>query len=78
MLSNARVVLIRPHYAGNLGAVARVMCNFGLTQLTMVEPFADPRSDEARRLATHGEHLLDSAAIVPTFPTVGGKDRIVA
>ena len=51
MLSNARVVLVRPHYPGNLGAVARVMCNFGLDQLTLVTPFADPRSEEARRSA---------------------------
>jgi tRNA/rRNA methyltransferase len=63
MLSNARVVLVRPHYPGNLGAVARVMCNFGLDQLALVTPYADPRSEEARRLSTHGEHILDSATI---------------
>jgi len=45
MLNNARVVLVRTHYPGNLGAVARAMCNFGLNQLTVVEPFADPRSE---------------------------------
>ncbi len=67
MLSNARVVLVRPHFAGNLGAVARVMCNFGLNQLTLVNPFADPRAEEARRLATHGEHLLESARVVESL-----------
>ncbi len=67
MLSNARVVLVRPHYPGNLGAVARAMCNFGLQQLTLVEPFADPKSQEARRLSTHGEHVLESARIVATL-----------
>lgn len=67
MLSNARVVLVRPHYPGNLGAVARVMCNFGLYQLTLVEPFADPKAEEARRLATHGEHVLESAVVVPSL-----------
>ena len=67
MLANARVVLVRPHYPGNLGAVARAMCNFGLSQLTLVEPFADPKSEEARRLSTHGEHILESAVIVPTL-----------
>jgi tRNA/rRNA methyltransferase len=67
MLGNARVVLVRPHYAGNLGAVARVMRNFGFRQLTLVAPFADPRAEEARRLATHGEPVLASATVVPTF-----------
>ncbi|HKA07427.1 MAG TPA: RNA methyltransferase [Gemmataceae bacterium] len=67
MLSNARVVLVRPHYAGNIGAVARVMCNFGVGRLILVRPFADPRSDEARRLSTHGEHILDSATISSTL-----------
>lgn len=67
MLTNARVVLVRPHFAGNLGAVARVMCNFGLDQLTLVRPFADPKSEEARRLATHGGHLLETARVVETL-----------
>jgi tRNA/rRNA methyltransferase len=67
MLSNTRVVLVRPHYAGNIGAVARVMCNFGLHQLTLVAPYADPNAEEARRLATHGEPVLESATIVETL-----------
>src|SRR5262245_34790695 len=77
MLSNARVVLVRPHYAGNLGAVARVMRNFGLTQLTLVAPFADLRSEEARRLATHGEPVLDSAVVVQTLDEAVADCRLV-
>jgi tRNA/rRNA methyltransferase len=77
MLSNARVVLIRPHYAGNIGAVARVMCNFGLDQLTLVTPYADPRCEEARRLSTHGEHLLKSAAVVATLDEAVADCRVV-
>jgi tRNA/rRNA methyltransferase len=77
MLSNARVVLVRPHYAGNVGAVARVMRNFGQTQLTLVAPFADPRSEEARRMATHGEQLLEAAAIVPTLDDAVADCRTV-
>ncbi len=67
MIANARVVLVRPHYAGNVGSVARVMKNFGLTSLTLVAPYADHLSDEARRLATHGESLLTDARIVDTM-----------
>ena len=77
MLSNARVVLVRPHYPGNLGSVARAMCNFGLDQLTLVEPFADPKSEEARRLATHGEPVLESAVIVSTLDEAVADCRVV-
>lgn len=77
MLANARVVLVRPHYPGNLGSVARAMCNFGLNQLTLVDPFADPKSEEARRLSTHGEHVLDSAVIVPTLDEAVADCRVV-
>lgn len=77
MLANARVVLVRPHYPGNLGAVARALCNFGPHQLTLVEPFADPRSEEARRLATHGEHILESAVTVPTLDEAVADCRVV-
>ncbi|HEX3149905.1 MAG TPA: RNA methyltransferase [Gemmataceae bacterium] len=77
MLTNARVVLVRPHYSGNLGSVARAMCNFGLNQLTLVEPFADPRSEEARRLATHGEHLLESALTVLSLEDAVADCRVV-
>ena len=77
MLANARVVLVRPHYAGNVGAVARVLRNFGLSQLTLVAPFADWRSAEARRLSTRGEPVLDAAHIVETLDEAVADCRVV-
>lgn len=65
LLSHCRIVLVKPHYAGNLGSVARSMCNFGLRDLVLVAPYTFPANPEARRLATHGEGVLDSARIVP-------------
>jgi tRNA/rRNA methyltransferase len=65
LLSRCRIVLVRPHYAGNLGATARVMRNFGLHDLVLVAPSASPQDLEARRLATHGLNVLDAARIVP-------------
>lgn len=67
MLSNCRVVLIRPHYSGNLGSTARVMRNFGLTDLVLVEPYARINDPEAVRLATHGLSILTSARTVSTL-----------
>src|SRR4051812_28284011 len=62
-----RVVLVRPQIAANVGAVARAMRNFGLSDLVLVAPKADPADPDARRLATHGEDILDRARVVPDF-----------
>lgn len=64
-LSRCRIVLVRPHYAGNLGAIARVMRNFGLTDLVLVAPYASTSDLEARRMARDGLSILDSARVVP-------------
>jgi tRNA/rRNA methyltransferase len=66
-LTTCRVVLVRPQIAANLGSVARAMRNFGLTDLLLVSPKADPADREARRLATHGESILDRARVLPEF-----------
>src|SRR5450432_1950262 len=64
-LASCRIVLVRPHYAGNLGATARVMRNFGLSDLVLVAPYCFTTDLEARRMATHGLAVLDAARIVP-------------
>ncbi len=63
-LEHCRVVLIETHYSGNLGAAARVMCNFGLRELVLVSPVADRNDRDARRMSTHGEAILNDARIV--------------
>ena len=63
-LSRCRVVLVRTHYAGNIGSAARAMRNFGLSELVLVDPLASPLAHEARQLATHGVGVLDSARVV--------------
>lgn len=67
MKPDLRVVLVRPHFPGNLGSVARVMHNFGWSRLILVDPVADPSDKEARRLSTHGEFILESARFVPNL-----------
>lgn len=64
MNPRCRVVLVEPRIAANLGATARVMRNFGLDDLVLVNPEADPADREARRLSTQGEQILDRARIV--------------
>src|SRR5690348_7113768 len=64
-MRNCRVVLVRPETDANLGAVARVMRNLGLSELVLVAPQADPQDRRARLLATHSEEILDRCHIVP-------------
>jgi tRNA/rRNA methyltransferase len=64
---NCRVVLVRPQFAANVGAAARVMRNMGLSDLVLVAPEADPSDPEARRLSTHGEDVLQRCRIVADF-----------
>jgi tRNA/rRNA methyltransferase len=66
--SALRVVLVRPHYAGNIGSVARLMANFGHRDLVLVDPVASVVDHDARRLATHGVSILDSTRIVANLP----------
>jgi tRNA/rRNA methyltransferase len=61
---NCRVVLVRPEIAANVGAAARAMRNFGLSELVLVAPVADPWDERARQLATHGEEILDRCRVV--------------
>ncbi|MBI3407163.1 MAG: RNA methyltransferase [Planctomycetes bacterium] len=63
-LTHCRVVLVEPMYPGNIGATARCMRNFGLDDLALVSPQADPLDREACRMATHGEDILRRARVV--------------
>jgi tRNA/rRNA methyltransferase len=83
---NVLLVLDRPQSADNLGAVARVMKNFGLARLSVVAPpswAGPPRSGgpgtaredvlrRARRLARKAGDVLDGAGIHPDLRTALG------
>lgn len=66
-LAQCRVVLVRTHYAGNLGSAARVLRNFGLRQLVLVDPIADKWAMDAVMMAMGGRDVLEAATIVPTL-----------
>lgn len=59
---NLCVVLVESQGAFNLGAVARVMMNFGFSQLRLVNPQVDPLAADARRGALSALPLLETAA----------------
>lgn len=55
------VILYRPESAGNVGAVARVMKNFGFSQLYLITPQCDAKDDVAVQRARHAHKILGSA-----------------
>ncbi|MFP4545734.1 MAG: RNA methyltransferase, partial [Methanomassiliicoccales archaeon] len=71
-----RVVLVGPKIEGNVGAVARVMGNFGFQELYLVDPC--PMGDEARRRAKHAGEVLENAAVVDSLEeAVTGASLVV-
>jgi tRNA/rRNA methyltransferase len=67
-LANIRIVLVRPKFADNIGAVARAMANTGINELVLVAPRQDPLSREARRLSARAEPILHAARTVQRLP----------
>lgn len=60
LLAEVHVVLLRPRWASNLGAVARAMKNFGLRRLTLVDSRIGAWAD-AWRLAVQAGDVLAAA-----------------
>ncbi|AFY32706.1 RNA methyltransferase [Calothrix sp. PCC 7507] len=78
-LAGLRIVLVEPAGPINVGAIARVMKNFGLNQLVLVNPQCDPLSMEALIMAVHAKEILGSAVVVATLPeALQGCVRIMA
>jgi tRNA/rRNA methyltransferase len=57
------VVLVEPQLGENIGAAARAMANFGLSQLRLVKPRQGWPNDKARMMATGASRLLDGACL---------------
>jgi tRNA/rRNA methyltransferase len=68
LLAAIRIVLVEPQGPLNLGAIARVAKNMGLTQLVLVDPHCSPTDPQALQMAVHAAELLHRAEIVSTLP----------
>ncbi len=78
-LNHIRIVLVEPAGALNIGSIARVMKNMGLTQLVLVNPQCEVDGEEATRMAVHAIDLLQAARIVPDLPAaLQGCTRVIA
>jgi tRNA/rRNA methyltransferase len=78
-LKQIRIVLVEPLGALNVGSVARVMKNMGLSRLVLVNPQCDPWGEEAQRMAVHAQDVLAAAIQVDTVPdALVGCQRAIA
>ncbi len=84
-LENIRVVLVGSQEPMNVGAAARAMQNFGMTDLWLVAPeprvqqdlALHPQGSLAYRLAVRAEEILDNLKVVQTLREATAEARLV-
>ena len=69
------IILVEPITPGNIGAVARVMKNFGFEKLVLVNPKCNHLSQEAIDRASHAKDVIKNAIVVKKIPKM---DYLVA
>lgn len=60
-MKNWVVILVSPKGALNVGSIARLMGNFGLRELRLVDPRFDRMSQDCKQMAMHDHHLVKNA-----------------
>ena len=61
------VAVVEPRYQINLGYIARVLRNFGMDRLYLVNPRCDYRGKQAIKYSKHAHMLLESARITKSI-----------
>lgn len=73
---NFRIVLVEPLYSGNIGSTARVIKNFGFSELVLLNP-CDIDKD-ARIMSVHAYGVIEDALIATTIEeAVEGSNLII-
>ena len=73
------IILDRPQLAENIGAVARVMANFGLAELRLVAPRDGWPQERAWASASGANWPLDEAKVYPTVAeAIGDLNHVLA
>lgn len=60
---NIVFILVRPNFLGNIGSTARVMKNFGFSQLRLVNPPRNYLDADARKMAVDAFDVLKGAKV---------------
>lgn len=70
------IILVSPKGALNVGGIARLMKNFGLSDLRIVEPRCRLDSLECKQMAMHGWPIVEAAKIFPSLTEAQSDRRI--
>ena len=57
------ICLMSPENSGNIGAIARVMANFGVKELIIINPKAQHLNKEALDRSSHAKQILKTAEV---------------
>jgi tRNA/rRNA methyltransferase len=71
------VILSRPQLGENIGAAARAMANFGLSDLRLVAPVCRWPNDKATAMAVGASNITDSARVFDTLESALGDLQLV-
>jgi len=78
-LTPPAIILVQPQMGENIGAAARVMCNFGLTDLRLVTPRDGWPNPKAQEMARGAESIIAHTQIfTSTAEAIADLHRIYA
>ncbi len=72
------IILVRPQMGENIGAAARAMWNFGLSDLRLVSPRDGWPNQKANDMAAHAEPIIEHARIFPDVASAMADLHFVA
>ena len=75
-LSSIRITLVEPEGPFNIGSVARIMKNMGLSELALVKP-VNFHSDDAYKAAVGARDILEHALVFDTIEQAVGDTNLV-
>ncbi|NLW76814.1 RNA methyltransferase [Methanospirillum purgamenti] len=75
-MPHIRIVLVEPLYEGNVGFAARVMKNFGFTDMVLINPCTI--GNEAKIRASHADDVLLNATTMTLDEVFATSHRVVA
>jgi tRNA/rRNA methyltransferase len=80
MQHQTSIILCRPQHPGNIGSIARAMCNFSFTNLILVSPPTDWRThDDLLHMSNGYIEPLDNAIVVDSLADVQNRcSRLIA
>ena len=79
IISPPAIILVRPQMGENIGAAARVMKNFGIADLRIVDPRDGWPNDKAEAMSAGGASIIENTHIYKdTSAAVASSDYVIA